>query len=625
MIVKDEAANLPRCLASVRGVADEVVVVDTGSRDGTPDLARQLGARVSSFPWTGDFAAARNASLELATGDWVLYLDADEELVGGEAVREAVEDPGDREGYFLTVVSFVGDDVPGPDAVSHPSMRLFRNRPSHRFSGAVHEQVAAAVLASGPAGWCRARVHHYGYLRKAVVAAGKAFRNLRILERVVAEDPEDPFHRFNLGVEYVRFGRWEDALGQFRAAFLRLPPGMEAAYAPLLLKNIVLCLRELGRYDEALAVLRDAEPAYPDYTDLAYARGAVLLRAGCFTEAARAFRECLLRGESGPQHVTEVGVGGYRAMLGLGEALWKLGRRAEAAEAFAAAARAAPGHPGPASCLAELMLDAGLPPEAVLEAVRPLASGGEAARALAGVFLRRKLPECALAVEGAGAVARARALWQRGDAAGAASALEGECDPAAVWFRGVCLAVSGDAAGAEEAFARVSDALPDHAAAGRWLLGGPPGGAMADLGALLAEGGLAELAASALGCVGDPVERAEAFARAGMMAEAAAACAEAAASGRRIPAGVLDRLARAAQDAGMAAEAAEVARAAWEAEPSPARAARLAVLLAAAGDAEGAVEAARRGLELFPHAEVLELAMAAARAAAAVGSRAGKE
>ena len=72
MIVRDEAENLERCLRSVAGVVDELCVLDTGSTDGTIELARRLGARVSSAPWTQDFSAARNASVALASGDWIL-------------------------------------------------------------------------------------------------------------------------------------------------------------------------------------------------------------------------------------------------------------------------------------------------------------------------------------------------------------------------------------------------------------------------------------------------------------------------------------------------------------------------------------------------------------------------
>ena len=92
MIVKNEEKNLGHCLASVKDLVDEMVVVDTGSTDGTVALAESFGARLGHFPWTGDFAAARNESLRLSTGDWVLVLDADEavDALDHPKVREAI-------------------------------------------------------------------------------------------------------------------------------------------------------------------------------------------------------------------------------------------------------------------------------------------------------------------------------------------------------------------------------------------------------------------------------------------------------------------------------------------------------------------------------------------------------
>ena len=85
MIARNEGATLSRCLSSIAGLADEIIVVDTGSLDNTREIARQLDARVHEFPWVDDFAAARNESLRHATGDWILWLDGDEYM--GEANR----------------------------------------------------------------------------------------------------------------------------------------------------------------------------------------------------------------------------------------------------------------------------------------------------------------------------------------------------------------------------------------------------------------------------------------------------------------------------------------------------------------------------------------------------------
>ena len=78
VIAGDEETNLPRCLASVRGIFDEIVVVDTGSVDRTREVAREYGAKVFEFAWIDDFAAARNAALDHASGDYAFWLDADD-------------------------------------------------------------------------------------------------------------------------------------------------------------------------------------------------------------------------------------------------------------------------------------------------------------------------------------------------------------------------------------------------------------------------------------------------------------------------------------------------------------------------------------------------------------------
>jgi len=96
LMVRDEAEMLPAFLASVRGAWDELVVVDTGSRDGTTEILAAAGATVLHRPWTGDFAAARNHGLEAATRDWILFLDPDERASPAlvAALRRAAGDPG---------------------------------------------------------------------------------------------------------------------------------------------------------------------------------------------------------------------------------------------------------------------------------------------------------------------------------------------------------------------------------------------------------------------------------------------------------------------------------------------------------------------------------------------------
>ncbi|MEW6191862.1 MAG: tetratricopeptide repeat protein [Bacillota bacterium] len=334
MIVKNEEEHLPRCMKSVQGVVDEIIVVDTGSSDRTVEIAESFGAKVYHFPWTGDFSAARNVSLEKATGDWIIFLDADEELVPGDGakLREIIAS-GEADGYYLTEINFVGDK-PGIDAVVNTAFRVFRNRPEHRFSGAIHEQIVACVQAyGGRIAFSDVRINHYGYLNQTSLGKNKIQRNLAILKKEVKKRPKDNYHRFNLGVEYLRLGNYQEALEEFQKAFHKLP-SLEVAYASVLLRNIVLCLKELKRYNEALKVLEDAIEAYPDYTDLVFLKAGVCADMKDFSAAVTYYKECLTRGESSARHVTQQGVGSYRAWYGLGQAYEQLGDYVQAVRSY---------------------------------------------------------------------------------------------------------------------------------------------------------------------------------------------------------------------------------------------------------------------------------------------------
>src|SRR5947207_377817 len=136
MIVRDEADMLPRCLAAVRGLPTELRVVDTGSRDGTVAILEAEGARVIHRAWDGDFSAARNAGLDGATGDWILYLDADE--VASAAVVAQIRAlllEGSGVGAATLVMRNL---LPHGHRRDTPVMRLFRNHPSVRFSFPIH-------------------------------------------------------------------------------------------------------------------------------------------------------------------------------------------------------------------------------------------------------------------------------------------------------------------------------------------------------------------------------------------------------------------------------------------------------------------------------------------------------
>lgn len=191
MIARDEEEMLPECLESVRGEVDEIILVDTGSRDGTAELARSLGARVFSFRWRRDFAAARNASLERAAGDWILILDCDERLDAASRglLRQAAASGG-HDGYLVHLVNL-------PARTERwLALRLFHNRPGVRYQGRIHEQLRF----TGSAAACDATIHHFGYQPEVIAGRDKRARNRKLVEAACAETASgDPVqHSFYL-------------------------------------------------------------------------------------------------------------------------------------------------------------------------------------------------------------------------------------------------------------------------------------------------------------------------------------------------------------------------------------------------------------------------------------------
>ena len=210
MIVKNEERNLAKCLDSVQGLANELIVVDTGSTDETPHIAARYGAEVIPFDFTiVDFAAARNYALARSRGRWILMLDADETLdqASAPAIEKLIAQEQDA-GYFLERYNHSSDaESPFTDY----AVRLFPNRPSHRYRGRVHETIDASILAGG------------GQLLKTDIRLDHTFssdresrrrRNhwyIEILKEEIAADPADDSRLDFLAAEYHQLEMFQEA------------------------------------------------------------------------------------------------------------------------------------------------------------------------------------------------------------------------------------------------------------------------------------------------------------------------------------------------------------------------------------------------------------------------------
>jgi glycosyltransferase involved in cell wall biosynthesis len=216
MIVRNEEKYLRECLESVSSVADEIVIIDTGSTDGTIGIALEFGAKIYDFDWIDDFSAARNYALNNSSGDWILYLDADERL-DKNSIDEIIRRTENlrKVGFYCTVKSF--DSEGGREhSIRYP--RLFANNPNLSFTGKVHEQIEESLtshdylLANS-----KILINHIGYNVSKSEKKNKAGRNLALL---LAEynTSKSPYYAFQIAQTYNVLDESENARKYFQIA-----------------------------------------------------------------------------------------------------------------------------------------------------------------------------------------------------------------------------------------------------------------------------------------------------------------------------------------------------------------------------------------------------------------------
>ena len=260
MIVRDEEQYLGQCLDSVLGVVDEIVVVDTGSKDRTVAIAESHEAKLVHFAWTDHFAEARNQAIAAATGDYMLVLDADERLDPSTAyrIREAV----DKAEFDVVYLQFENVNETGTTGRRWIAPRLYRMTPGIRYIGRVHEQVGQG-LSEIRTHTIEARVRHYGYQQSVFAERGKTRRNTELIERAL-EDPEaqNPLVRSNFLYHHAHMASGQKLLTRFEefVAYVREQWPGEPPRVPWITAGIAECARLLndaGRYEEAGTLARE--------------------------------------------------------------------------------------------------------------------------------------------------------------------------------------------------------------------------------------------------------------------------------------------------------------------------------------------------------------------------------
>ncbi len=333
LIVKNESANLDRCLRSLRGVVDEIVVIDTGSTDDTLAIAERYDAKIGFFAWCDDFSAARNESLRLATGNWILWIDADEELAPGaaRAILQATVRP-QYVGFSLEIVNYT-DDREGGNEFVHWPIRLFRNLPGVKFNERIHEQVMPS-LAPYNLPWARldgGQILHHGYRPQQVEEKGKVERTVGMLEAAVRENSGDYFQWFNLANALIVAKRFAEAEHAARTCIRLVEPGN--SMGGLAYQLLTTALIQEDKAALALEVCDQADLARFGGILNEFERATALLKEAHYQEALTTVDRCLTL--EWPQGMTgDRGIATHKRHILRGQILTSIGRHQEAIQMF---------------------------------------------------------------------------------------------------------------------------------------------------------------------------------------------------------------------------------------------------------------------------------------------------
>jgi tetratricopeptide (TPR) repeat protein len=339
MIVRDEAHNLPRSLRPLAHLFDQALVLDTGSGDNSADLARSMGAEVHRFIWQDDFALARNRAVELASADWLLWLDADNCLTRPEEDIKIIRSLLSREPAII----WATERVTRSNEMLEQK-RIFPRRPEVRFAGRIHEQLIH------PADWPQRRsqviIDHWGYQDPEQMRR-KGIYYLGLLLQSLEDDPDDYYARYQAARCYFNLRRFREAAGQLELAlanpvffkenpFLLVQAGLLRATA----------LERLGDYAGSRRQLLGLMESCPQNPLPALAAGRLAYLEGEYVQAVYLLEKGLSLNLDIPMIDLNVKQSRFSACYMLGLALSRLNRSAEALQALEQALAFDPEHRG---------------------------------------------------------------------------------------------------------------------------------------------------------------------------------------------------------------------------------------------------------------------------------------
>jgi tetratricopeptide (TPR) repeat protein len=345
-IARDEEQNLARALASIAGIADEIVVIDTGSKDSTVEIARKFGARVRHFQWCDDFSAARNFALDQARSQWILWMDADEELCASsvEEVRRSLQSDRSLAYYVLHQDLAIPGRLDLYTEMWH--LRLFRNDRALRFQGRCHpffcppaEEIAKSKNLQIEVS--RIALRHYGYLPDA--RTRKLERGQRLLDLELRDRPGQFYYLVEYGRTLLALGKTEKGRALMAEAAEQLlthlnePTPYSSMIAPLLEYLLEQPEEQLPCGLSNCLLIDLSEKWFPRAAPLLWIKAKREFEKGAFEKAEQLLRSLL---EMGRNHSYDRSISfnpaivGEDAMLNLGASIFRQGKLGEAEKCF---------------------------------------------------------------------------------------------------------------------------------------------------------------------------------------------------------------------------------------------------------------------------------------------------
>jgi glycosyltransferase involved in cell wall biosynthesis len=294
MIVKDEEKVLKRCLDSINKIADEVIIVDTGSIDKTKEISLKYTNLVYEYIWNDDFSKARNFAASKATGEWIMVIDADEYVdrkTFSDFKNNLKANPPSLNIMAVQIVNFVG--AKGKDTVLNYHERLYKNNGKISYYRNIHEMLIHDQALENK-GLSNLQIFHSGYMEDVVRDKAKSRRNLNLLTN---KNKKEAIDYYFLGNEYFQLGDLEKAIDNYKIGY-QLKEDINYDWVKKLLVRLISCLHAANRNSEALGVINACEGVFTNLVDFKFFKGKIYSAEGRTTEAIITFKEILLQKDS---------------------------------------------------------------------------------------------------------------------------------------------------------------------------------------------------------------------------------------------------------------------------------------------------------------------------------------